>query len=87
MHVCDFVRAVMCGYVYAKQWRSTVCKRETVCVCVVLPSLPQCRRPTIIKAASHTELALHYSYSSLQKCGDGKHLNKWIQVSILKMET
>lgn len=61
--------------------------RVKLCVFVVLPSLAQCRRPTVIKAASHTDLALHYSYSSLlQKCGDGKHLNKWIQVSILKMK-
>ncbi len=56
--VCVLVQVGKCGHAYAKKWRCTVCTGEIMytCMCVVLHFLAQCSRPTIIRAASHTDL-------------------------------
>ena len=91
---CFCLCVILCGWVCVGMFMQSsgdvwyVGVKLCIYVCVVLHSLAQCSRPTIIRAASHTDLVLHNSYSSpLQRCGDGKHLDKWIQVSILEMET
>lgn len=84
------VRVALCAGMFSQTWR---CMAE-LCMWACTHVRVCQYRPTIIRAASHThtDLVLHNSCSSAKKkkknkCEDGKHLDKWRQVSLLKMET